>query len=195
MASPSEATGDLWFTEQTTNKIGKLTTAGKFTEYPIPDGSAPSMIVSGPDGALWFTGADYLARVDTSGNFTVHDLPAKYGRPVGLTVGTDQAFWFTWPDGNAIGRMTMALQLRTFGCRRARAHLASPQARAGTCGLPTNAARRSAESDRTARSGGFSFRRIRGTPQWIALGPDRAMWFTCFAGWSQNNVVGRIDLR
>ncbi len=66
------------------------------------------MIVSGPDGALWFTGADYVGRVDTSGDFTMYTLPASYSRPVGLTVGADRAFWFTWPNGSAIGKMTMS---------------------------------------------------------------------------------------
>ena len=38
------------------NKIGRITTAGAFTEYPIPTASSnPEGITAGPDGALWFT--------------------------------------------------------------------------------------------------------------------------------------------
>jgi virginiamycin B lyase len=28
-----------------------------------------------------------------------------------------------------------------------------------------------------------------GTPQWITLGPDRAMWFTCFGGSQPGNFT------
>jgi streptogramin lyase len=49
--------GALWFTERIGNKIGRITTAGVITEFPIPTDSVslPRGITSGPDGALWFT--------------------------------------------------------------------------------------------------------------------------------------------
>jgi virginiamycin B lyase len=48
--------GNLWFTEYGGNKIGRITTAGVITEFPIPtDDSEPWGITSGPDGNLWFT--------------------------------------------------------------------------------------------------------------------------------------------
>ena len=48
--------GALWFTEENGDKIGRITTAGDITEYPIPTvPAAPSEITTGPDGALWFT--------------------------------------------------------------------------------------------------------------------------------------------
>src|SRR5262249_30768440 len=48
--------GNLWFTEQTYNKIGRITTSGTITEFPAPtsDGQ-PRDITTGPDGNLWFT--------------------------------------------------------------------------------------------------------------------------------------------
>ena len=48
--------GNLWFTEENGNKIGRITTTGSITEYPLPTfGSAPEGIAAGPDGNLWFT--------------------------------------------------------------------------------------------------------------------------------------------
>ncbi|OAF05879.1 hypothetical protein AYJ54_02465 [Bradyrhizobium centrolobii] len=59
--------GALWFTEASCvrqpgprcvlgNKVGRITTTGLVTEFPIPsDGSGPHSITAGPDGALWFT--------------------------------------------------------------------------------------------------------------------------------------------
>jgi virginiamycin B lyase len=47
--------GNLWFTEYTGNKIGRITPSGTITEFTIPTpSSTPLGIVSGPDGAIWF---------------------------------------------------------------------------------------------------------------------------------------------
>src|ERR1039457_940406 len=62
--------GALWFTEFNSNQIGRITTAGYVTEYPIPTaGSWPIGIVAGPDGALWFTEqlGDKIGRITTAG--------------------------------------------------------------------------------------------------------------------------------
>jgi len=48
--------GALWFTLNTSNKIGRITTAGAMIEFTVPTaGSGPYGITSGPDGAVWFT--------------------------------------------------------------------------------------------------------------------------------------------
>jgi virginiamycin B lyase len=65
--------GALWFTEccnqhpgsGTTpgNKIGRITTNGKITEFTLPTGSmGPFGITAGPDGALWFSEAGKIGR-------------------------------------------------------------------------------------------------------------------------------------
>ena len=48
--------GNLWFTESTSNMIGRITPSGSISEFPLPHAlSGPEGIVSGPDGNLWFT--------------------------------------------------------------------------------------------------------------------------------------------
>ena len=48
--------GNLWFTEQTADKIARITTTGVITEFTVPTAaSEPTGIVAGPDGNLWFT--------------------------------------------------------------------------------------------------------------------------------------------
>jgi virginiamycin B lyase len=48
--------GNLWFTEDAGNNIGRITTTGEITEFPIPTPqSGPHGIAVGPDGNLWFT--------------------------------------------------------------------------------------------------------------------------------------------
>jgi virginiamycin B lyase len=47
--------GNLWFTENTSNKIGRMTPTGTVTEFPIPTAnSGPRSITTGPDGKIYF---------------------------------------------------------------------------------------------------------------------------------------------
>jgi hypothetical protein len=48
--------GALWFTESQGGAIGRVTTSGQVTEFPLPAGSGrPFGITTGPDGNIWFT--------------------------------------------------------------------------------------------------------------------------------------------
>src|SRR6266496_6023730 len=47
--------GNLWFTEYYGNQIGRITTSGTITEFPLPTGIAPYEITTGEDGNVWFT--------------------------------------------------------------------------------------------------------------------------------------------
>ena len=46
--------GNLWFTEHSGNRIGRLSTTGTLTEIELPKGTGPAEIVAGSDGNLWF---------------------------------------------------------------------------------------------------------------------------------------------
>ena len=60
--------GALWFTRYSsdTGNIGRITTSGSFTGYPVPGAYFLDGIAVGPDGALWFTDQD----VNTIGRIT-----------------------------------------------------------------------------------------------------------------------------
>jgi len=48
--------GALWFTADSSNTIGRITTSGSVTGYPLPSLRAqPVGITAGPDGNIWFT--------------------------------------------------------------------------------------------------------------------------------------------
>ena len=102
--------GALWFAEAASNAIGRLTTSGKYTEYPI-DGkySQPSGIAAGPDGALWFTdfaGRFGIGRITTSGHMKFYKAPPGAGELIEIAAGPDGAMWFTsYQLGSAIGRV------------------------------------------------------------------------------------------
>src|SRR5947208_6084098 len=50
--------GNLWFTEQNTSRIARITPGGAITEFRTPSESFPGDIAPGP-GGVWFTeGAD-----------------------------------------------------------------------------------------------------------------------------------------
>src|SRR5207253_493721 len=61
--------GALWFIDQGNNAIGRITTSGSVTEFPVPTPNAfspnvqPTGITSGPDGNIWFTEQDTKAAV------------------------------------------------------------------------------------------------------------------------------------
>jgi streptogramin lyase len=70
----------------------------------------PAGIVSGPDGALWFTdpGNDVIGRIATDGTYSVQQ---QAGTEVddGITVGPDNNLWFTLGlQEGGIGRITTA---------------------------------------------------------------------------------------
>ena len=80
------------------DKIGKITTAGVFTEYSVTTGSGPRGITAGPDGALWFTehSANKIGRITTSGILTnEYTIPnGNASSPTDIAAGPDGALWF-----------------------------------------------------------------------------------------------------
>jgi RHS repeat-associated protein len=118
--------GALWFTETGVsdggvgpiggNNIGRITTDGVITEFPIPTArSDPREIVKGPDGNLWFTeeDANKIGRITTAGVITEYSVPfgngclaAPYQCAFSITTGPDGNLWFAdYLEGN-IGKIT-----------------------------------------------------------------------------------------
>ncbi len=99
--------GNLWFTEYSGNKIGRITPAGFITEFPIPPTSSnPFGITAGPDGNLWFAedGSNNIGRITPAGVVTGEfSIPTGDSRPFGITAGPDGNLWFTEFNGNNIG--------------------------------------------------------------------------------------------
>ena len=142
--------GALWFTEGPFDSIGRITTSGVVTHYPLPTkGGYPYGITSGPDGALWFTMMDaepFLGRITVGGLITEYALPspesgnvwseitAGFGNlwttrwcrgidrvttagtaneilfqtcPTSIITGPDGAIWFTDAGSGSIGRISV----------------------------------------------------------------------------------------
>ena len=94
--------GALWFTG-VSGTVGRMTTAGDFSQYSLPANGFPQPIVAAADRALWAqVGTNQVARINTAG--AVVDNSVNDGALVwSMTSGPDSAIWLT--DGG-IGRLS-----------------------------------------------------------------------------------------
>ncbi len=112
--------GALWFTSPNTSQVGRITTTGQVTLYPLPARTVPGAIAAGPDGALWFLNNSTnisIGRITTAGVITTYPLPAALAGTLGaITAGADGALWFTdsFASGAAIGRISTAGAITSF---------------------------------------------------------------------------------
>jgi virginiamycin B lyase len=100
--------GNLWFAENNSRQIERITTAGVITEFPAGD-AAPAQIASGPDGSLWFTqdnGKGQIGRITPSGTTTFFPVPTQFAGLFAITPGPDGNLWFTESGADQIGRIT-----------------------------------------------------------------------------------------
>jgi len=106
--------GALWFTESSAGKVGRI------TEFDVPGPVYGALfgMISGPDRSLWFgDGAEplRLGRITPTGQitwFTFHSLLT--GHPFDSVTSPDGALWFTFPEFNAIGRITLGGAISVF---------------------------------------------------------------------------------
>jgi streptogramin lyase len=174
--------GNLWFTEYNSNKIGKVTTSGAFTEYSIPPnpGGGPSDITTGPDGNLWFTeGGNKVDKVTTSGTITEYSIPPNSSGSSGITTGPDGNLWFTEGSGNKIGKVTTSGAFIEY---------AIPTLGSFPAGITTGpdgnlwfAENGGNKIGKVTTSGAFSEYSVPtslGFPMRITTGPDGNLWFT-----------------
>ncbi len=106
-AGPQKA---LWFTEEFTDRIGRITTGGTITEFSISNGQEPEGIAEGGDGNVWFTepGANAIGRMTPQGAAQI--FPIGDGSinpdPRNITLGPDGNVWYTEYYDGYIGRVT-----------------------------------------------------------------------------------------
>jgi streptogramin lyase len=103
--------GNLWFTEQTGNRIGRITPTGAVTEFStgITGNAQPLGITAGPDGNMWFTenAGDRIGRITPGGTISEFSTGiAVAAHPYGIAAGPDGNLWFTEIAGDRIGKIT-----------------------------------------------------------------------------------------
>jgi virginiamycin B lyase len=103
--------GALWFTEQMTNKLGRLDPlTGSFKEFPLKlEDSGPHGLVADRDGNIWFTGnfKGYIGKLDPrTGAITEFKIPDPKGEdPHTAVFDSHGTLWFTLQVANMVGRL------------------------------------------------------------------------------------------
>ena len=104
--------GALWFTEQMSNKLGRLDPAtGTFKEYSLVEGknSGPHGLVADKDGNIWYTAnfGGYIGKLDPrTGKVTEYKMPDEsVDDPHTAVFDARGILWFTAQGGNAVGRL------------------------------------------------------------------------------------------
>jgi virginiamycin B lyase len=104
--------GNLWFTD-TSGRIGRVTTSGAFTSFPVPGSFGPFGLVAGPDGKLWFTtgSGQQIGSITMRGDIAMY-VASTQSPVVEITAGPDGDLWFTEtgnPGFARVGRATLGL--------------------------------------------------------------------------------------
>lgn len=100
---------NLWFTETSGSKIGRISPDGKIDEFPTPTANSGLFgITAGPGGPLWFTEtrANKIGTVTTGGFIQEIDVPTADSQPWGIAAGPDGNIWFTESIADKIGRVS-----------------------------------------------------------------------------------------
>jgi streptogramin lyase len=123
--------GNLWFVEQSGNKIGRISTLGALTEFPFP-GSMDFVwnLAFGSDNNLYFVESvqNKIVRMTPGGAFTEYDVPSANASPMFLTRGPDGNIWFTETSVNKVA----VLLIGTMGARGILPAVASTQGALGS---------------------------------------------------------------
>jgi hypothetical protein len=93
----------MWFSERLGARIGRIAADGTITEFPLPAGSQPGGIVTGPGGDLWYADrSGRIGRMTTAGVVTTFLVLGS--KPEEIALGSDGNVWFT--DQTSVGRVT-----------------------------------------------------------------------------------------
>jgi virginiamycin B lyase len=86
--------GNIWFGDYGNNAIGKITTTGTITSYPLPAGGSPCGLATGGDGNLWLAdcGNGAVDQYSTAGALLHTYSTGLSSKGIGYIVGA--------PDGN-----------------------------------------------------------------------------------------------
>jgi virginiamycin B lyase len=98
--------GNIWFTQQSQDRVGRMTINGQFTFFSTGVGSGPHGIAFDAQGRLWITRqfSNTITQMDLNGNIIAnHVIPFPNANPHGLTIARDGKVWFTGREGNVVG--------------------------------------------------------------------------------------------
>jgi streptogramin lyase len=193
--------GNLWFTEDVQSlppasfrlgSIGRITTSGVVTEFPIATpNSTPSGIARGSDSNLWFTEnlANKVARITPGGIITEFSIPTTDSGPTAITTGADGNLWFLEGLVDRIGQITPNGTITEFPIPTVNSHpygiTSGPD---GNLWFTESIANKIGQVSPSGRITEFPIPTANSFPAGITSGPDGNVWFT-------EETAGRIGPR
>ena len=179
--------------------------AQTFTEYPIPlsdtrtNTSDPTSIITGPDGALWFSESNAIyannnkvGRITTPGVFTAFSQTLNVC-PCTFTVGPDNAVWIgeNGVSEGQIGRLTTQGTYTTYQLPYGNGIGGIATGSDGGLWFTTHFGE---NIQRISTTGTFSqlynIPTANGSAGYITSGPDGDLWFTEYSG----NNIGKMTI-
>jgi streptogramin lyase len=184
--------GNLWFAEQRSDKIARVTTAGAITEFAVPTAKGePTGVAAGPDGSVWFTefGAAKIGRITPAGVIAEYETPTVGSGPFRIALGPDGNLWFVEYKTSKIGRITPSGIIMEFEL----------PAKSGPLDIAAGADGNLWFTEETNKIGRitpagtiseFEIPTASSGPEGIAAGPDGNVWFTEYS----KSQIGRINV-
>jgi streptogramin lyase/Ni,Fe-hydrogenase III small subunit len=182
--------GNVWVAETGLNKLASVTPAGVVTEYAADN---PFRVVTGPDGALWFTDLidSKIGRFNTSTHLVTNLFPTltAASNPEGIALGSDGNLWFVEENVDKVAKITTAGVVTEYPGLTALSM--SESIAAGPDGNLWVTEQKAAKIAKVTTAGVVTEYPITANsfPRGITAGPDGNVWFTE----SLSEKVGRIS--
>lgn len=161
-------------------------TVDQHTDYPLPTGSHPNGITTGPDGNLWFvnTGVKTVGKMTPAGAVSEYELVGG-NELTGITLGPDNKLWATESGANRIQRFGTSGRVDNQGFLPAGSHptaiVSGPDGNVWFTNTGTNKIGK-------ITTGMVVTEYAAGSPRGIAAGSDGNMWFTNYS----ENKIGKM---
>jgi streptogramin lyase len=189
--------GNVWFTEDNTGAVGRITPDGVVTEFSAGlTKGGPKGIALGPDGNLWVaesSGGGAIARITPSGAATEFTAGLSVGEPWDIAAGPDGNLWFVMRNPAVIGRITPEGVITEFTVGLTPGSEPTSIAAGPDGNLWFTEAADPGRIGRITPAGEISEFSAGLTPNMrptdITAGPDGKLWFTELAG---AGAIGRI---
>ncbi len=183
--------GNLWFTEEFDNKIGRITPSGVVTEFPVPDaGGLLFGITAGPDGNLWFAdpGSNQIGRITPTGEISEFAIPSSGARPTSLVTGPDGNVWFCEAGIGKVAKITPDGVITEYSTPSGGYLNGITTGPDGNIWFTEYDADKIGRITPTGTVTEFALPGSSGQPNLITTGPDGNLWFT-----ERGGQIGRIS--